>query len=645
MNGYDVITFDIFDTLISRRLSKPKDVFSLMEAFLSYQDKWALYPELINNFTELRVRSEKLAREYKVETSGGEAEVLIEDIYIQLSKLIGLDNCDIEYLIDMEISCEKAVLFKSSKAEEIFNNAIASGAKIAIISDMYLSSNILRELLILCGYNLDNIKVFSSGEEGVSKHSGKLYSLVKRELDIKDDQKWLHIGDNIHSDIENAQKFGIKTLLADWSGNNYQESGHWLVKDIIGCSIRDFLALPQSKTFYDDENTLETIGFKIFGPLLLGYISWFVSLAKEKELDKLVFLARDAHLIQKLYIKYFQDKYFFEQDYMYVSRATAYKIGLTDWPMHRIWGFFGGKNRKSVKQILNLFRLKEEDYLLDLKEIGFPNAEYKPSDEESQKVHWLINKLFSKILNSSAEYRKEYVSYFKGMFENYEKIGIVDIGWAGNIQSVIVRALSSQWIDKDFLGLYLATFENAKENESIYNHMNGWLVNNGDPADRVKILLSGGVELLELAMADNTGSTKDYKKYENGEILPVRENVSDSEKIYLEKASEIQSGIGKFFNYISPLINLLPTESLTSIFLADPFIRLILDPSFDEIESLADITHSESAGDNDSRLALAKKVSIFSKLTKNDEFEVGMRNSYWKEAFKKRNRRMFWKYK
>ncbi|WGE75308.1 HAD family hydrolase [Actinobacillus equuli] len=595
MNGYDVITFDIFDTLISRRLAKPKDVFNLMESFLSYQDKWLSYPELINSFTELRVKSESLAREYKVSKFGGEAEILIEDIYSQLSKLAHLKESDLQELINIEISCEKAVLFKTKKAEEIFNKAKNSGAKIAIISDMYLSSAVLRDILVSCGYNLENITVFSSGEVGLSKHSGQLYEFVKKELDIKDNQKWLHIGDNTHADIANAQKFGIKTLLADWSRNNYNESGHWLIKDVIGCSIRDFLSLPQAKTFYTEENIIESIGFKVFGPLLLGYISWFVCLAKEKELDKLVFLARDAHLIQKLYLKYFQDKYFFEQDYMYVSRATAYKMGLTDWPMHRIWGFFGGKNRKSIKQILNLFNLKEEQYLLDLKEVGFPSADYRPSSEEAQKVHWLINKLFSKILNNSAQYRKEYVSYFENMFKDAKKVGIVDIGWAGNIQSVIVRSLSSQWINKDFHGLYLATFENAKVNESIYNQMNGRLTNNGVPEDRVKILLSGGVELLELAMADNTGSTKDYKKDENEEILPVRENVSDSEKIYLEKAEQLQSGISKFFNYISPLIQLLPVESLTSIFLADPFIKLILEPSFNEIESLADITHSESA--------------------------------------------------
>ena len=51
MKNYDVISFDIFDTLLSRRLAKPQDVFSLMESFLSTQKKWVNWPDLVDNFT------------------------------------------------------------------------------------------------------------------------------------------------------------------------------------------------------------------------------------------------------------------------------------------------------------------------------------------------------------------------------------------------------------------------------------------------------------------------------------------------------------------------------------------------------------------------------------------------------------------
>jgi hypothetical protein len=644
INKYDVISFDIFDTLLSRRLAKPQDVFSLMESYLSSISEWVKYPDLIDNFTMLRVRAEAQARKNKVEMCGGEPEILIHHIYDEIRKVIGFTLVEQKELINIELMIEKSILFKPKKVSKLFHDAVNSGAMVVIISDMYLTSDMLKDLLNNCGYNInEKIRVFSSGDEGVSKHSGKLYELVREKLNIDSNVKWLHIGDNSHADISSAKIHGIKAHLADWSANNYTPIPHWLAKDIVGKSICNFTQLPQAKEFYNSSSVLESIGFKYFGPLLLGYISWFVQLAKDKNIEKLIFLARDAHLIQKLYKKYFSKVYPFEQDYMYVSRATAYKLGITDWPMHRIWSFFSGKNKKSIAKILALFNLKEYEYISELKEIGFTDSSYIPSESEFQKIHWLVNRLYVKILRSSSTYREEYISYFKNMTSGITNIAFIDVGWAGNIQTVLARALSNDWINKEISGFYLATFDNAVLNKSMYNIMEGWLVNDGKPEHIMKTLLSGGVELLELAMADNTGSTKDYQKDSHGNIIPIRESITESEKIYLSSAKQIQDGIYQFFDYISPLVSYLPVSCFTSIFLADNFMNLILSPTKDEISALADITHSEAAGDNNSRLSLAKKIHLKDRLFRTNKYYEELNQSYWKQSFLIRNRRAFWK--
>ena len=88
MKNYDVISFDIFDTLLSRRLAKPQDVFSLMESFLSTQKKWVNWPDLVDNFTVLRVKAEETARYNKVIRFGGEPEILIHDVYAELRNML-----------------------------------------------------------------------------------------------------------------------------------------------------------------------------------------------------------------------------------------------------------------------------------------------------------------------------------------------------------------------------------------------------------------------------------------------------------------------------------------------------------------------------------------------------------------------------
>lgn len=217
-NNYDFVSFDIFDTLLSRKIARPKDLFSMIQANLSYDNKYVAWPDLVDNFSVIREKAEEKARKNKVELYGGEPEILISDIYDQVRERVpALPSHIIDILIALEIEMEKAVLFKSSAAETIFDQARAAGCKIIVISDMYLPSKVLRELLENSGYkDLDDVAIFSSGEEGVSKHSGKLYPRVREKLGLTG-KRWLHIGDNKHSDIEMAKCHSIDGLHADWS--------------------------------------------------------------------------------------------------------------------------------------------------------------------------------------------------------------------------------------------------------------------------------------------------------------------------------------------------------------------------------------------------------------------------------------------
>lgn len=92
---------------------------------------------------------------------------------------------------------------------------------------------------------------------------------------------------------------------------------------------------------------------------------------KVHKIDKALFLARDAHLIYKIYNKYFSDDQI-ESEYVYISRASSYMIGMTDWPMHRIWHLFGGKNKKSLKKILSIAGLDAKNIFQIYTTLVFP---------------------------------------------------------------------------------------------------------------------------------------------------------------------------------------------------------------------------------------------------------------------------------
>ncbi|ECW1713242.1 glycosyl transferase, partial [Salmonella enterica] len=310
--------------MVSRRVYRPRDLFSLMQSTLATENFFisACEIDIIDNFPEIRVQAEVSARENRVRRFGGEPEVLISEIYDEiLKKHPQLSPATVEKIIDLEIQMEKIVLYKNSRGSCLFEKAISDGCKVILISDMYLPSAILKELLTSCGYDISNIPVYSSGEERHSKNSGKLFSIVKKNENV-DIASWMHVGDNVHADILNAKKLGINTLHADWSEYNHGVSNHWKAKDIIGESICKALLLKQVSAFHQND-PLNEIGFKVFGPLLLGYVSWLANQLKIHKIDKALFLARDAHLIYKIYNEYFSEEHV-KCEYLYISRASAY---------------------------------------------------------------------------------------------------------------------------------------------------------------------------------------------------------------------------------------------------------------------------------------------------------------------------------
>lgn len=640
LNQYKVISFDIFDTLVGRKIYRPKDLFSLMQSKLCNDNFFLSYPQLIDNFAELRINSEIAAREKKVINSGGEPEILITDIYTEM-----VSKCDddiskiLNHLIELEIASEKSVLYKCPEADSFFKKAKESDAKILIISDMYFPSNILKQLLEHCGYDTNDVIIFSSGEEGVSKHSGELYNLIKNKLNV-DYPSWLHFGDNNHSDIHNAHKKKIKTFHANWSNYNPDRSYHWTAKDVIAESIYKSLQLKQSSKFYNN-NSFSELGFKVFGPLLLGYISWMASQLKQQKVEKALFLARDAHLIHKLYQKYFSSQ-LIKSEYIFLSRKSSYMMGMTDWPMHRIWHLFGGKNRKSIKKILAVIGIDSEQYLDDIHNVGFPGSDYVPNHNENHKIHWLINKLFQQILLKNTKVREEYSEYFKLACGDCKNIALIDVGWMGNIQAVFARSLGKLWAEKNIRGFYLATFDAAKDNYSLYNPMFGWLTNYGHPIDKQAEILSGGVELIEFALADNTGSTIGYMKDHDELIIPIRDEVSESENDYLKKSTLLQNGIESFFEYVSPLLKNYSVESFNSVVFSEPFFNLVNNPNHNELSTLAFLTHAEAAGSNEERIPFVQKVPFKARILRNDSYEKGFEDSYWKEGFRRINRRNIW---
>ena len=156
--------------------------------------------------------------------------------------------------------------------------------------------------------------------------------------------------------------------------------------------------------------------------------------------------------------------------------------------------------------------------------------------------------------------------------------------------------------------------------------MTGWLSHLDDNPEFTRILQAGGSELLEFVLTSPDGSTLSYQHNEEGKIVPVLEQKNNQEQDYEHKALEVQKGVLAFVRNNAYLLNQFPLQALDSLSWSQPFFDLVDNPTREQIALLADLTHSDVAGDNSSRLVLAEKLPLWDRL---------LRTKKYKNAYKK----------
>jgi hypothetical protein len=151
-------SWDCFDTLVARRFVEPYTVFEEVGKRLG-----------IEKFSKLRRWAEK------------NSDKTYEGIY---KNLPGVDP-NVEFQVELE-HCFGIV-------ENM--NRVKDGD--IIVSDMYLSENQIRQILISCGLTKD-VKIYVTP---AGKHNGTVWPTLPKIN--------LHIGDNFKSDVESPRNYGI----------------------------------------------------------------------------------------------------------------------------------------------------------------------------------------------------------------------------------------------------------------------------------------------------------------------------------------------------------------------------------------------------------------------------------------------------
>lgn len=291
IDAHDAISFDLFDTLIMRKVLEPSDIFKLVEERLKIK---GYAPD---GFYKKRRTAENLS-------DGGDIYI----IYQKLGQLLSISDRVLSRIMREEIECEKELLISREKMVELFEYAVSMGKQVNIISDMYYPSDILEDILAglgICGFH----KIFVSCEYGKSKENG-LFQEYKSEIK---GTRYLHIGDDRKADITAAVECGIDAyqVKSGFEMLKMTSMRRCLIYTLSGMDRRmmgELVSLIFNNPFslHDTAGILhikdrKAFAYIFFIPLIITYMQKLEEITSENDYEGILFTSRDGYLLKKIY--------------------------------------------------------------------------------------------------------------------------------------------------------------------------------------------------------------------------------------------------------------------------------------------------------------------------------------------------------
>lgn len=425
LSNYDYVSFDIFDTLIFRSFNHYTDVFDAVEK--TYNDK-NIGNSILHGFKKTRIRSEQKARS----TNKGK-EVTLDMIYSYLPYSSSTSSTIKE--IEKEIEIKNCV--SNQLMIDVLKKCKAQGKRIVIITDMYLPRSVINSILMKIGVEYDYL--FISGEEGVTKRSGMLFQVVLSKLGINY-SKMVHIGDDYNNDIVQPKRFGIdafERIQNDYVNLPYSLSNY---KKNISKNHLEELFIRGLQNYGSTPKVV--LGYTMVGPMMWEFCEWIHKIKEEKQLEKLLFVAREGWFIMKCYNEMYPE----DKDIVRYIRLNKNLLRLPSLKhgnkVEKFLRSIPKKRRLSWSDILNYLGVDNiEDFTSQLRK-HFPESDFKYSISnkefrESNNIRMVLEYALSLLEGKINDQYSMLLEYLKINGVVPYRVGLVNNSINGSGQSLI----------------------------------------------------------------------------------------------------------------------------------------------------------------------------------------------------------------
>jgi FMN phosphatase YigB (HAD superfamily) len=516
-----VLSLDVFDTVLWRRVPRPTDVFAVLAARLRAQGRCPAWVTDAS-FRQMRIVAEREARARRG-FSGG--EVSLFDIW-RAMPLSLFEPAVLEELVEAEVDLERRLTVVDLDIASAAALARKNNIPVILVSDTYFTEDQFSYLLDRPQLEgLHGVRVFRSHQHGADKASG-LWPIVLNDLQLSPEQL-VHIGDNEVADHSVPAKLGIRTVhyrRIDDGFARVLEREQECVDPFgpfgagIDAASGDFgLTSLRAKTLQSGARTTSSTidvawryGASVLGPVLTGFAEWVARRAHTcgipvvwcpmREGELLARLVNDAALARGWAV---------EAKPIWLSRQVTSLAALDRVDQESISGFVRRSYRPTVRHLLGLLRLRpgdvpcladQLDTLLDQKEIVD-----RVSLALTETPH-LRNRLAVTV--TGARERLLRALHLSGAMERPE-LTLVDLGWGGTIQFQLARALRIARTGIAPSGLYLALDERSTRLYQAGLRAEGYLGQSGHPS-AVVAACTRSPEVIEQCVNAVCGSLIDF---------------------------------------------------------------------------------------------------------------------------------------
>jgi FMN phosphatase YigB (HAD superfamily) len=443
----EVVSFDFFDTLVTRSSATPDAVQQYVGYRLSRED-----PRLDGFFARRKgAESSVWARRPDI----GDAD--LETIYAEFPVDAGWSEEATARASRLEQEVDRAFLVPRAAVVGLLRRARAAGKRVILVSDSYYRRAFFEEVIERFGWSGLVDDIYVSSEYAARKGTGALWTVVSSRERLAD-KRFVHIGDDPRSDVEMARAVGLRcvlipgppTLVAE-HGIRHEAGRDWRADILLGPLYARWGGDPSvGPRVIDDE---EELGYVAYGPIFLAFFAWLATHPALCQLKRLYFSSREGHFLQRLYERMREDcaldndlpasRYLpmSRRAVIMASQATSFDpAGVTE-----AGGFQGSAE--------SLLRARLGYTINWTRRLVFPVR--LPKDREY--VQRILRILQPQIVARAAVERAAMVAYCRqvGLLEE-EPIGLVDVGYSATIQHGLQQILG-----RPLSGFYMATSSRA----------------------------------------------------------------------------------------------------------------------------------------------------------------------------------------